>query len=314
MMRHEMGRLSMMPPVRTNTVETRPWDSWQGLLLWGQEELAGLGLREARTSAEYLLEEASGLKCWQIRLRAEEKPAAALAEKYCGWIEQRRQRVPAAYVTGKAYFRDESLDVGPDCLVPRPETELLVEAVIQGTGFETARRFEFLDLGTGSGAIAVSLLKYFPNASAVMADISSGALRAAGQNAERCGVAGRCQILTSDFFSAFQSADLKKAWPVIVSNPPYLAEADWQRVEPELLYEPRVALDGGRDGLDAYRRIAREAGDFLEQQGMLFLEVGQGQSSAVRGLLLEQHFTDIRILKDFSGIDRIVTASSPPRL
>ena len=146
-----------------------------------------------------------------------------------------------------------------------------------------------------------------------MADISVGALRAARHNAERCGLSGRFRTVQSDFFSAFKSLDVKKKWPVIVSNPPYLAEADWHSVEPELFCEPRVALDGGRDGLEAYRRIACEAGAFLEQHGMIFFEVGQGQAPAVSGLLTEYNFTDIRTLKDFSGIDRIVTASSPLR-
>ena len=298
----------MIPATLTHTGKTAPWDSWSGLFLWGQGELAVLGPQEAQASAAYLLEEVSGLKRWQIQLKPEEKPEALLVEKYRSWIDRRRQRVPSAYVTGKAFFRNEVLEVGPECLVPRPETELLVEAVIQGSAFETSRKFEFLDLGTGSGAIAISLLHFFPKSTAVLADVSKDALRAASHNAERCGLAGRFQAVHTDFFSAFKNADDKKTWPVIVSNPPYLAEADWQKVEPELLCEPRLALDGGSDGLDAYRVIAREASGFLEEQGMLFLEVGQGQARVVSGLLAEQNFTDIHRLKDFSGIDRIITA------
>lgn len=298
----------MIPATLKQPAEIILCDSWTSLLLWGQEALDVLGPQESQVSAEYLLEEASGLKRWQIKLKAEEKPEALLVEKYRRWIDKRRQRVPSAYVTGKAFFREECLDVGPECLVPRPETELLVEAVIQGSAFGVSKNFKFLDLGTGSGAIAISLLRFFQNATVVMADISTNALRMASHNAKRYGLTGRFEAVYSDFFSAFKSADQKKTWSVIVSNPPYLAAADWQNVEPELLYEPRLALDGGYDGLDAYRRIAREAGDFLETQGMLFLEVGQGQSAAVSGLLAEQGFTDIHILKDFSGIDRIVTA------
>jgi len=303
----------MTSPLRKTPVDQSPEDSWEALLLWGQRELTVLGTRESQTSAEYLMEEVSGLKPWQAKLKTDVRPDVKLVEKYRSWIEQRRRRIPAAYVTGKAFFRDEALEVGPECLVPRPETELLVEAVIRGSAFEVSKPFEFLDLGTGSGAIAISLLRYFPNATAIMADISRDALSRASRNAERCGVTGRFKTVHSDFFSAFKEAAARKTWPVIVSNPPYLAETDWLGVEPELLYEPRLALDGGRDGLDAYRRIAREAGIFLEPQGMLFLEVGRGQAQAVCGLLAEQNFTGMVILKDFSGIDRIVTASSPLR-
>jgi release factor glutamine methyltransferase len=305
---YDLGFSSMVPATLKHPRKMTPSDSWRDLLLWGQRELEVLGPQEAEASAASLLEELSGLKGWQIRLKTEEKPEAPMIEKYRSWVGQRKQRVPTAYVTGKAFFRDEVLDVGPECLVPRPETELLVEAVIKGSAFEALKKFEFLDLGTGSGAIAISLLRFFSNAQAVMADISTDALRRAGGNAERYGLAGRFAVVHTDFFSAFQKLDSKKTWPVIVSNPPYLAADDWKSVEPELLHEPRLALDGGNDGLDAYRIIAREAGSFLETRGMLFLEVGQGQAPSVRGLLAEQKFTDIHILKDFSGIDRIVTA------
>jgi len=310
---YDLGFLSMIPDTLKQPLEVPPSDSWRGLLLWGQRELEILGPQEAEASAALLLEELSGLKGWQIKLKTEEKPEAPMIEKYGSWIRQRKQRVPTAYVTGKAFFRDEELQVGPECLVPRPETELLVEAVIKGTGFEALKKFEFLDLGTGSGAIAISLLRFFQNADAVMADISTDALKRASSNATRYGLAGRFTAVQTDYFSAFQKSDRKKTWPVIVSNPPYLAADDWKSVEPELLHEPRLALDGGLDGLEAYRIIAREAGAFLETQGMLFLEVGQGQAPMVSGLLAEQNFTDICILKDFSGIDRIVTASSPLR-
>lgn len=283
-------------------------DSWRDLLLWGQTELEPLGSRESRASAEFLLEELLGLKVWQIKLKSSERPERSAVEKYRHWIDQRRQRIPTAYVTGKAYFREECLDVGSGCLVPRPETELLVEAVIQAFSAKKLKTFNFLDLGTGSGAIAISLLRFFSNAAAVMADISVEALEIARGNAQRYGLIGRFETVQSDFFTEFRKWDKKKTWSVIVSNPPYLSAKDWQNVEPELLFEPRRALDGGPDGLGAYRVIAREAGEFLDKEGMLFLEVGQGQAQVVRGLLMEQDFKDIHILKDFSGIDRILTA------
>ncbi len=276
--------------------------------MWGQEELAALGPRESQTNAEYLLEEASGQKRWQLALRPEERPRAALVETYRRWIANRRERIPSAYVTGKAFFRDECLEVGPACLVPRPETELLVEAVIRQAGFAQDAEFSFLDLGTGSGAVAISLLRHFKKARAVMADVSSDALAVAGRNAERYALTGRVELRLSDFFEAFRGP-VRPQWSLMVSNPPYLAQSDWDQVEPELLYEPRQALDGGLDGLSAYRQIAGEAANFLHPGGGLFFEVGQGQAPAVQTLLGENGFKNICILKDWSGIDRIVSST-----
>lgn len=285
------------------------WDSWTDLLLWGQEELAALGPRESQTSAEYLLEEVSGMKPWRMKLESHLKPNETQAFRYQAMIGERKTRRPAAYVTGKAYFRNECFEVNSACLVPRPETELLVEAVIQTTAYGSAHEFEFLDLGTGSGAIAISLLRFFTKAKAVIADVSGGALQLACRNAESYDLSGRVQAVESDFFSAFREAKTKKKWPVIVSNPPYLAERDWLDAEPEILHEPRLALDGGPDGLKAYRQIAKEAGEFLSDGGLLFFEVGQGQAEAVKAILIHQGFTQKKVLKDFAGIDRIVIVS-----
>lgn len=296
-----------MPPIENRTA-LFSWDSWTGLLLWGQEELAALGPRESQTNAEYLLEEVTGRKRWELALQPHERPGTAEVERYRQLIAIRRERVPAAYVTGKAYFRNECLEVGPGCLVPRPETELLVEAVIQTLGWPADKEFSFLDLGTGSGAIAISLLRHFSRARAVMADLSPNALQLARRNAARYDLTPRIDAVQTHFFDRFQEGSGRPRWSVIVSNPPYLADKDWASVEPELLHEPRLALDGGADGLNAYRVIAAGAPDFLQEDGWLFLEIGQGQGPAVRALLEQNHFRNIAILKDYSGIDRIVTA------
>ncbi len=280
------------------------------MLAWGQAELTALGPHESRTHAEYLLEEASGLARWQFE-RAEAVPAE-ICRRFEAWIAERKKRVPLAYVTGRAYFRHEVLEAGPGCLIPRPETEQLVEYFVTRSGFKKEHAFAFLDMGTGTGAIAISLLRIFTKARAVLADVSEEALTYARRNVEKYGLSARAECVQTDLFSNLAAAARQteggQGWQAILSNPPYVAETELAGLEPELSYEPRLALAGGADGLDYYRRLAAQSPKFLLPGGWIVLEAGFGQTAAIFDLLAGAGFEGIQIYKDDAGIDRVVMA------
>ncbi|OGW72273.1 MAG: protein-(glutamine-N5) methyltransferase, release factor-specific [Omnitrophica bacterium GWA2_52_12] len=290
-------------PISVSFGPKQSWDSWKALLAWGQAELTALGPRESRTHAEYLLEEASGLARWQFE-RSEALPDAQICRRYEDWIGARKKRVPLVYITGRAYFRHEVLEAGPGCLIPRPETEQLVEYFLTRSGFKKEDAFSFLDMGTGTGAIAISLLRIFTKADAVLADVSEEALAYARRNVEKYGLSTRAKLIQTDLFANL----LPMRWQAILSNPPYVAEAELAGLEPELSFEPKQALAGGWDGLDYYRRLAAESPRFLVPGGWLVLEAGFGQTEAIRDLLRAAGFEDIRIFKDDAGLERVVMA------
>ena len=278
--------------------------TFQGILSWGIRELQILGPEEARASAEWLLTEVSGLERFELILRADSHAPADLVKKFRAFIAGRKKRVPLAYLTGKACFWDEVLEVGPGCLIPRPETEILVEKFLENSGFDRAGRFSFLDLGSGSGAVGIAILRSFSGARAAFSDISEEALEITRNNLSRYGLLERAEIIQSDLFGGF-SSDIR--WDAIFCNPPYLSEKDWEEVAPELLFEPRRALDGGEDGLDFYRRIKNQAPRFLNPEGRLVLETGIRQAQTVAAWLGEtRFFKNIQIFKDHAGIERVV--------
>ena len=162
-----------------------------------------------------------------------------------------------------------------------------------------------MDIGTGSGAIAIAILREFQNAHGTLLDISLPALEVAGKNLKRYSLENRARLVRGDLFQSFRQDE---QWDVIVSNPPYLAAADWETVQEELKAEPRIALDGGNDGLDFYRRIIDEAKGHLSPRGMLALEVGQGQAETVSTWLREAGYDNIQRLRDYSGVERVLLA------
>lgn len=298
-----LSRIS--PAVLTKQV-TRPvvWD----LLSWGKEELDSLGPEEAHASAEQLLAGVLGLERYRLYLGPGEEIPEGKAVEFRRLVMERKQRKPLAYLLGKASFWDEILEVGPGCLIPRPETELLIEKFLENCGCRETDSFTFLDLGSGSGAIGIALLQQFPKARATFSDISAEALEITQKNLERYDLQNRAEIVCTDLFETFRNSGRK--WKAILSNPPYLSQGDWESAQPEILFEPRTALDGGNDGLDFYRRIALEAGHHLHPEGWLALEAGIHQAEKIRQLLLEKHFKNVRIFKDHSGIERVVLAQT----
>jgi len=267
---------------------------------------ADKGLEEPRLEAELLLAASLEIRRIDLYLQFERLLAPAEVAAFRGLVRRRLSGEPVQYVTGSAAFRLLELEVSPEVLIPRPETEIVVEVAL-----EVLRPLEeprVLDAGVGSGAIAVSLAREHAGARLVATDIARGALATARANARRHDLDGRIRFACMDLFAAFGGGDPTGHFDVIVSNPPYVATAELADLAPEVRdHEPRLALDGGTDGLDVYRRIAAEAPAALRPGGRLVLEVGDGQADGVGQLLSASgQFADIEVRPDLNRVDRVV--------
>ncbi|MBR2518558.1 MAG: peptide chain release factor N(5)-glutamine methyltransferase [Selenomonadaceae bacterium] len=215
-------------------------------------------------------------------------------------INRRLEGIPVAYLTGTREFMGLKFSVNENVLIPRPDTEILTEFVGEflrsiGGGF-------FADLGTGSGAICISILKFVKNVRACAVDISENALDVAKFNAQKFHVDDRAEFFCGNLFDPLEG----KIFDAIVSNPPYIPTNDLKTLQTEVQTEPKLALDGGNDGLDFYRRIISDAPKFLRDGGLLAVEIGINQASAVKNLFERANFVDIEILNDLSGIERVI--------
>lgn len=274
------------------------------LLNWARKELSPLGEEEARASAEALLMELTGLERSFLYLEKDSLIAEKARTAFSQAVSERLRRVPLAYLTHKAYFWDLCLEVGPGCLIPRQETEILVDAFVRESGFSSGDRFSFLDLCCGSGAIGIAILRIFLEAKGTFSDISPDALAFTEKNIRRFALDSRASVKAGNLFEAFPAG--KVFWDAVLCNPPYLCRADWDQIQPELLHEPKTALDGGADGYDFYRRIAGQAGSYLRKGGLILLELGRGQSAPVEKLLEQHGFIDVKIFCDYLNIDRVI--------
>ena len=255
------------------------------------------------TEAELLFTEI--LQCERLELylyknRRIDKVKALLIQSA---LKRRISGEPPQYILGKTEFMGLEFKVTPDVLIPRPETEILVETVLKHCQGLENTGLDILEIGTGSGCVAVSLAEFLPNAKITATDISDKALVIAKENA-RLHNAG-IVFLQGDLFA---NHDLQIAnYDIIVSNPPYVAGADIDSLQPEIKYEPRIALDGGRDGLDFYRRIIQEAPLYLKEKGQLYLEMGFGQRGRIEENFRDsQKFEVMEIFKDYNGIERVI--------
>lgn len=252
-----------------------------------------------RRDAEVLLAHVLGADQTALLTHPERVLTAAESAQYEEFLVRRTASEPMQYITGVQEFYGLPFAVSPHVLIPRPETELLVEAVLKRVNPQSQARI--LDVGTGSGAIAVSLAYALPRAQVTAIDLSPAALEVARSNAETHGVSERITWVQSDLLAAVTSLQ----FDVVVSNPPYIA--DREVLEPQVAnYEPHTALYAGPTGLEAYVRLIPQARKVLKPNGWLLLEIGFGQSSAIRKLLSD--WTGVLFLSDLQGIRRVAVA------
>jgi release factor glutamine methyltransferase len=242
---------------------------------------------------------------WLIAHGDETVPATAAAV-FRARFERRRSGAPIQYITGEAEFYGLRFQVNRDVLIPRPETELLVEKTVELA--PVVRRPRLLDVGTGSGAIAIALAHEWPDAVVTAVDISAAALEVARRNAMRTGFADRIRFLQGDLLEPVAG----ERFDIVVSNPPYVPEKDRESLTVEVReYEPAQALFAGADGLDVLRRLIPAAFAVLAPGGIIAIEVGYGQKADVEKLLASTGFTEIEFTKDLQGIPRVASARRP---
>ena len=232
--------------------------------------------------------------------------------KYNELIHKRASHVPLQYITKRVEFMSLDFVVDEGVLIPRPETEILVEAVIKKTDNKLYhdRKIIIIDIGTGSGNIAVSLAKNISNVMVYASDISREALSIANENVIRHDVTDKIHLLHGNVFESFSSNVKKEQVDFIVSNPPYVSKSESKNLEPELIdHEPLLALIGGEDGLFFYKQIIKDAADWIKPGGYLIIEIGETQANAIIKLMQnELHYDEIEIINDLQGKERIISA------
>ena len=272
------------------------------ILNWTKQYFEEKGVDTPRLDAEVLLSHI--LKCDRIHLYVnfdrplvEEELAA-----YRQMVKARVQRMPVAYILGEKEFMGHTFRVTPDVLIPRPDTEILVEEAIRLLAEKECPRI--VDIGTGSGAILLSVLKGTEGSTGVAVDLSPKALAVAKSNGDRLGLAERADFCLGDLY-----APVDGVFDAILSNPPYIPVRDMVSLAPEVKQEPEMALVGGVDGLDFYRRLIEDAPRYLKEGGIVLFEVGIYQAQDVAELGKVRGFRTQRILPDYAGIDRVVVLS-----
>ncbi|HEY1772261.1 MAG TPA: peptide chain release factor N(5)-glutamine methyltransferase [Gammaproteobacteria bacterium] len=259
------------------------------------------GSDSPQLDAELLLGHVLGQDRSHLRAHPEARLDAAQAHRYAELVEARRRGEPIAYLTGKREFWSLLLKVTPATLIPRPETELLVEQALALIPVDAD--WNILDLGTGSGAIALATAKERPRCRITAVDISAAALEVARENA------GGLQISNTEFLQGDWFSPIKgRRFQVIVSNPPYVGAGDPHLAQGDLRFEPAQALSSGYDGLQDIRRIVADAPLYIHEGGHILLEHGYGQGEAVRGLMQAADFTDVHSIRDLAGHERISLA------
>ena len=267
----------------------------------GCRTLQAAGIEEATLDARLLLEAVCGTDRNDLLAHGEQPVMSQAEEKYLNWIRQRAEHIPLQQLTGEQDFMGLTFSVNEHVLIPRQDTEILVEEVLK----ELHDRMRILDMCTGTGCILLSLLHYSNDCEGLGVDLSAEALEVAGQNVLKVLTpekAEHAHFLQSDLFEKVEGK-----FEIIVSNPPYIASAEVEKLMPEVRdHEPRMALDGTEDGLHFYRRIIKEAGKHLVNSGMLFFEIGYDQGQAVSELMRAQGYREVQVVQDYACLDRVV--------
>lgn len=284
----------------------------RNILKWAISTLKKAEIDSPVINADTLL--ALVLSCDRTKLytNPDEVVDDSVISMYKELINERIRHVPLQYITHHAEFMSLDFFVDERVLIPRPETEILVETVLEKARDKqySDKKVAIIDIGTGSGNIAVSLAKYLSNAEIYASDISQEALAIALTNVQHHKVVGKVYLLHGYLFGAFSGSVEKGQVDFIVSNPPYVSESEWHNLEPELRnHEPYEALVGGKDGFCFYRQIIEDAHAWLKPKGCLVIETGETQTKTIIKLMeSEGHYEDIEIIKDLQGKERVISA------
>lgn len=289
-----------------------PLISYTQLYRGAVETLTQAGITNARHEALWILEDALGITRLQLHANPDTPVDAEVCQRAVALFQRRALREPLQYVLGTQEFFGLDLLVRPGVLIPRPETELLVEETM--TLLREEARPVILDVGTGSGCLAISLAVNLPRAVIIASDTSVEALNLARLNALRHGVSDRIRWVAGDLLSHLLSGNLAGKVTAIIANLPYISHAEWDHLSPDVKdFEPRLALDGGPDGLDVYRRLLDESPGLVSLGGFILMEVGVGQADLLcRDPAVTNAFTIVKVWPDLQGIPRVVCVQ--PRL
>lgn len=274
---------------------------------YGKNALMEAGIAEYESDTKILAQYAFNLNYTELFLRQKDEMPEKMGELFEKWIELRKNHMPCQYITKKQMFMGYEFGTARDVLIPRPETELLVEEALKQAEDFSENPLRVLDLCCGSGCIGLSFWKKREEAGhgedeVILADISDAALALSERN--RCQIDAKCEIVKSDLFS-----DINGKFDFILSNPPYIKSGDIAGLMEEVRdFEPRLALDGKESGLYFYEKIIKEAGNYLNEAGRIFFEIGFDQYEDVRRFLVAAGFENVNIVQDYAGLDRVVTA------
>ena len=276
------------------------------LLKWTEQYFTSKGLDSPRLDAEVLLSHVLKKERIYLYVHFDEPLETAELSSYRELIKKRLSHEPIAYIIGEREFMGLTFKVTPDTLVPRPDTEILVEAAMGRLKKQVPEKGENLciaDIGTGTGAIILSLLKFLPAANGMAVDISPEAIAVAEENAAEFALTDRVKFFCGDLLTPLEG----QRFNAIISNPPYIPTSEMNSLMPEVRsFEPRLALDGGADGLDFYRRLLAESTAFLMPKGFLAVEIGLGQAPIIISLVAENKaWGKTEIVKDLAGIERV---------
>jgi release factor glutamine methyltransferase len=266
--------------------------------------LEAAGVEEARRDARLLLAEALGVEAHRLILEPQTNVPPAAADRFAGFVAARAARVPVSRILGRREFWGLTFRLSPATLDPRPDSETLVEAVLKAFPNRTAP-LRVLDFGTGTGCLLLAVLSEYPNATGLGIDKAEDAVATASANAVDLGLAGRAEIRLGDWGQGLGGQGVGEPFDIILSNPPYIEAAVVPALAPEVArHDPLLALAGGADGLDAYRRLLPDVARLLAAQGHAFLELGQGQAADVAALAQQCGLMQRALHADLAGIAR----------
>jgi release factor glutamine methyltransferase len=285
-------------------------ESWsiKRVLAWATDDFKRRGNKSARLDAELLLGEALGFDRIKLIVEAERPLAEGELGRYRALIKRRRVGEPIAYILGRREFFALPLRVDRRVLIPRPDTEILVETALNGTRAQHLYG-RMLDLCTGSGCVAIAFAKERPTWRVTAVDVSADAASVARENVQRAGVVHNVAVLEGDLFAPLAES---ARYELITANPPYIPSAEIAGLDVDVRdFEPRLALDGGADGLEITRRLVHDAMRYLSPGGLLALEGGFDQAPAVTALLEAAGFLEVTRSKDLAGVERVVSGRKP---